>query len=175
MTMKHAIQQARTVFEAAELTFRKPNAGDGAAVHELISQCPPLDTNSLYCNLLQCTHFADSCVLVESGGCPVGFLSAYIPPDDPDTLFVWQVAVHADARGRGLGQRMLDALLDRPGFEHIERLQTTITRDNRPSWGLFESFAEKRGGNCHDEVLFCRKKHFSGRHASEHLLTIRFG
>lgn len=169
-------QAKRTDFAApegiGELTFTKPSDKDGRAVHQLIAQCQPLDTNSLYCNLLQCTHFADSCVLVECDGRPVGFLSAYIPPGDEDTLFVWQVAVHRDMRGCGLGKEMLRELLSRPECAHVEKLQTTITRDNKPSWGLFTSFAEEIGGECQDEVLFCRKEHFSGLHASEHLLTI---
>ena len=38
------------------------------AIWELISACPPLDTNSAYANLLQCTHFADTCVIAEREG-----------------------------------------------------------------------------------------------------------
>ena len=170
--MKQAQQKPRISPADMTLTFRKPTARDGHGVHKLISQCPPLDTNSIYANLLQCTHFADSCVLVESEERPVAFLSAYRLPERRNTMFVWQVAVHEDARGRGLGKRMLKKLLDRPESTGITRLQTTITRDNKASWGLFLSFADKTGANCHDEVLFDRKEHFSGRHASEHLLTI---
>jgi len=168
------IRKTQAAFKDAELVLRQPSDRDGQAVHNLISQCPPLDTNSLYCNLLQCTHFADTCVLVEKAGRPVAFLSAYIPPDDPQTLFVWQVAVHHDGRGRGLGKKMLNALLDRPACRDVTRLQTTITRDNKASWGLFESFANNIDAECRDELLFCRKAHFSGAHASEHLLTISF-
>ncbi|MBD4807723.1 diaminobutyrate acetyltransferase, partial [Xanthomonas citri pv. citri] len=38
--------------------FRTPAVTDGPSVTELIAQCLPLDPNSAYCNLLQCTHFA---------------------------------------------------------------------------------------------------------------------
>ena len=47
---------------AREPTFRMPNAADGPAVSQLIASSPPLDTNSAYCNLLQCTDFAETCV-----------------------------------------------------------------------------------------------------------------
>lgn len=168
------VQQSRSdQAKTSPFTFRKPTDKDGRAVYELIRQCPPLDANSMYCNLLQCTHFSDSCILAEEReGRPAGFISAYIPPDEPDTLFVWQVAVHKNARGCGLGKKMLRRLLDRPACRAVKKLQTTITRDNKASWGLFKSFAREKGAACHDEVMFCRKEHFSGRHASEHLLTI---
>src|SRR3546814_16914023 len=43
-----------------DFSFRNPVAEDAQAIHDLIAACPPLDTNSLYCNLLQCTHFAET-------------------------------------------------------------------------------------------------------------------
>ena len=41
---------------------------DGLAVNRLIASCPPLDTNSTYCNFLQCLHFAETSVLAEKDG-----------------------------------------------------------------------------------------------------------
>ena len=39
-----------------------------SAVTALIAACPPLDRNSRYFNLIQCTHFADNCIIAERGG-----------------------------------------------------------------------------------------------------------
>jgi L-2,4-diaminobutyric acid acetyltransferase len=72
--------------------LREPTSEDGAAVWQLIKDCAPLDRNSLYCNLLQCDHFASTCVAAELDGDIVGWVSGYIVPDSPDTLFIWQVA-----------------------------------------------------------------------------------
>ena len=47
------------------LTITAPDATDGVAVHDLVQRCPPLDSNSLYCNLLQCTHFAATSALAR--------------------------------------------------------------------------------------------------------------
>lgn len=156
----------------AALTFRKPKEQDGHAVHHLIKNCPPLDRNSMYANLLFCSHFADTSALVEHDGKPVGYLSAYIPPNEPDTLFVWQVAVSKEARGLGLATRMIEDILDRPELQDVEQIQTTITMDNEPSWKLFKSFARSVDANCTDEVMFCRREHFRGAHDTEHLVTI---
>ncbi len=133
----------------------------------LIASCPPLDTNSAYCNLLQCTDFAATCVVAEREGHIRGWISAYRPPSAPDRLFVWQVAVHPDARGTGLGGRMLDALIERPAAIGAQWLTTTVTADNRASWALFEGFARRRGLDLSKAERFTRDAHFAGGHATE--------
>lgn len=156
------------------LTFRKPEAEDGSDIWALIQACKPLDENSMYCNLIQCDHFADTCILAELDGVPVGWISGYLLPDATDTLFVWQVAVSEDARGLGLASQMLDRLLSRDDMTGVQQLKTTITRDNQPSWNLFRSLAERHGGLLSDEPQYKKDDHFDGEHATEYMVTIRF-
>lgn len=128
----------------------------------------------MYCNLLQCDHFADTCVLAELDGDVVGWISAYLVPDKPETLFVWQVAVSNRARGQGLAQQMLKEILGRDASEGVQQLMTTITRDNEASWALFSRFAERQGADFDSEPHFKSDEHFDGRHATEHMVTITF-
>ena len=111
-------------------------------------------------------------MVAEQDGVIVGWVSAYVAPSDPERLFVWQVAVAASARGRGLGLTMLDALATRPACNRTNRLTTTVTRDNRASWALFERFAASRGARLAHAPHFQRDRHFGGAHATEHLVTI---
>ena len=147
--------------------FRVPAAEDGVRVSRLIAGSPPLDTNSAYCNLLQCSDFAGTCVLAEREGEVVGWLSAYRRPADPECLFVWQVAVAADARGEGLAGKMLDELLARPAAAGANALATTITAANAASWRLFETFARRHGASIDRSLRFDREAHFAGAHDSE--------
>ncbi|MDS1136604.1 diaminobutyrate acetyltransferase [Nitratireductor indicus] len=159
-----------------DFVLRPPSAQDGAQVWRLIGACKPLDENSLYCNLLQCDHFSDTCVAAErtEDGALIGWISAYLVPDEPDTLFVWQVAVHRDAQGTGLGKKLLAELLERDACANVARLKTTITADNKASWGLFSSFARSRGGALSHEPHFRSDAHFDGKHETEHMVTIDF-
>ncbi|MFZ7092918.1 diaminobutyrate acetyltransferase [Primorskyibacter sp. 2E233] len=154
------------------VTFRKPVREDGAAIWQLISDCKPLDENSMYCNLLQADHFRDTCVVAEMDGEIVGWVSGYLLPHDEDTLFVWQVAVSEAARGKGVGGRMLNALLDRKECRGVRRMQTTITRDNDASWALFTKLADKQDALLDDQAHFTRDTHFVGQHDTEHMVTI---
>ncbi|KGM07091.1 L-2,4-diaminobutyric acid acetyltransferase [Methylophaga thiooxydans] len=158
--------------DAAPITLRAPTAEDGAAVYELIAQCPPLDTNSMYCNLLQSSHFSDTSVAAELDEDIVGFISGYVLPKQPDTLFIWQVAVGEKARGQGLASRMLRDILQRPACQQVKYIETTITPDNRASWALFESLANKLSAQLNHSVMFDRQQHFAGQHETEMLVKI---
>ncbi|WP_273149676.1 diaminobutyrate acetyltransferase [Methylophaga thiooxydans] len=158
--------------DAAPITLRAPTAEDGAAVYELIAQCPPLDTNSMYCNLLQSSHFSDTSVAAELDEDIVGFISGYVLPKQPDTLFIWQVAVGEKARGQGLASRMLRDILQRPACQKVKYIETTITPDNRASWALFESLANKLSAQLNHSVMFDRQQHFAGQHETEMLVKI---
>jgi len=147
--------------------LRRPCAQDGPAVTALIAACPPLDPNSAYCNLLQCSHFAGTAIVAERDGEMVGWISGYRLPADPTRLFIWQVAVAGTARGTGLAGRMLDGLLDRPETEGVTHLVTTITRSNGASWAMFRSWARKRPAPLAESELFEKDRHFSGRHPTE--------
>lgn len=155
-----------------DIRFAPPRAEDGAQVHDLISNCPPLDTNSRYCNLLQCSHFADTCIAAWQGNHLVGFISGYLPPRQPDTYFLWQIAVAENARGQNLAQRMLDAVLALPACASVRQLQTTITADNQASQRVFEKLADRHEAHLHNEPYFTRDDHFDGHHDTEFLYTI---
>jgi len=152
--------------------YRRPRKADGARIWDLIKSIEALDNNSMYCNLLQCSHFSGTCALAEIDGKPVGWISGYIPPEKPDTLFVWQVAVHPEARGRGVAKRLIHELLRRKACRHVHHIHSTITRDNQASWALFRAIADDLDAPLTDDAHFKRDAHFDGRHATEHLVEI---
>ncbi|CUH66877.1 L-2,4-diaminobutyric acid acetyltransferase [Thalassovita gelatinovora] len=166
------MQHTRGMTGTALPALRKPDAKDGADIWELVRSCQPLDENSMYCNLIQCDHFRDTCVVAELDGETVGWVSGYILPHDPDTLFIWQVAVAEQARGMGLGAVMLQNILARDVCEDVERVQTTITGDNAASWALFRKFAGIKDAELTSQPYFTQALHFRDLHKTENMVTI---
>ncbi|HEY9317791.1 MULTISPECIES: diaminobutyrate acetyltransferase [Achromobacter] len=154
-------------------TMRLPHRKDGAAIHRLIAECPPLDLNSLYAYLLLCEQFSDTCVIAESAGGRIdGFISAYVIPARPDVLFVWQVAVHARARGHRLGRAMLRELLQRKQLAHVRHLETTVGPDNQASRRSFTGLAGELGAHVSEQPFFDRQLFGGADHEDEMLLRI---
>lgn len=157
---------------ATSITYRAPSATDGSEVFKLVEKCPPLDTNSMYCNLLQCSHFSSTSVAAEYQGELVGFISGYCLPERPNTLFVWQVAVSDTVRGKGVATGMLKSILQRPHCSSVDHLETTITESNQASWALFGGLAAKLNTGLERSAFFDREQHLNSEHDSELLVRI---
>lgn len=138
--------------------FRQPSARDGARVWALIREAGTLDVNSAYCYMMLCEYFSKTCLLAEQDGALCGFVSAFRVPGREDTLFVWQIAVHPERRGQGLGRRLLEELLERlqtasrvtaeAGPSHavqppIRYIEATISPSNEASRALFRGLARR--------------------------------
>ncbi len=152
--------------------FRSPCVKDASSIRNLISRCPPLDVNSCYAYLLQSIHLQDTCVIVEAGASLAGYVSAYQPPGRPDTLFVWQIAVAAEYRGKGLGSRMVNEILGRPACRKVVRLETTVSPGNDASERLFLNLARQYHASCKVEQLFGNSMFDDPLHAPENLFRI---
>lgn len=154
----------------SELVLRHPVLEDGTAVFDLVATCKPLDINSHYLYLLQCSHFASTCVVASHHGRVVAWVSGYIPPLQTDTFFVWQVAVGDTVRGQGLAKRLINWLLAQQ--RGIQKIHTSITPDNAASWALFKSLARDWDSDLSSRDWFEQQSHFSGRHSTEVLVQI---
>lgn len=153
-----------------DVVLRHPVLEDGTAVFDLVDACKPLDLNSHYLYLLQCSHFAPTCVVATLHGEVLAWVSGYIPPKQTDTFFVWQVAVGEKARGLGLGKKLITWVLAQQ--TGIQKIHTSITPDNAASWGLFKSLARDWGSDLTSGDWFDKQSHFGGRHNTEVLVEI---
>lgn len=170
MAPTHPISTRMT--PSTDIVFRAPDAMDAGAVRKLIARSGTLDQNSFYCNILQCSHFAQTCVVAECGDEVLGWTSGYVPPQQPDTYFVWQICVAPQARSTGLARRMIRWALGRPALRDVSQIECTITADNRGSWAMFGALARDLAAPVASAPHLLRDTHFLGSHASEDKVTI---
>lgn len=156
------------------MTIRKPNATDGPAVWQLIQDSPPLDLNSPYAYLLLCDHFSETCRVIDVKEKMMGFVSAYLLPADPETLFVWQIVIHPDLRGQGMARKLLMDLVKSPACRAVRRIDATIGPSNKASRSLFQSLAKELDAKYYEEVRYSRE-HFPPGQAHEEEVLFRIG
>ena len=92
-------------------TIREPEKIDAKQIYDLVKKSKVLDLNSHYLYLLQTTHFKNSCSVALFENQIVGFVSGYYLPNENDTLFIWQVAVDENHRGKNLALNLREPLI----------------------------------------------------------------
>jgi len=103
----------------------------------------------------------------------IGFVSGFLQPESPDTLFVWQVAVDPNYRGNGLATTLIEQLLNKLQSEGVCYLEATVTPSNIPSSNLFKGIANKFDTNCTIFECFSKEQFPDQSHEPE--MTYRIG
>lgn len=123
------------------IIIRKPHKDEGAALWQAVRATPELDCNSCYSYHMICHHFSNTSVVAHTSNSMCGFVTGYFLPDAPGTLFIWQMGVAQEARGRGLALAMLIRLLTRDVCKKVSQIETTVSTANIPSQKVFEKVA----------------------------------
>lgn len=162
---------ARRKAKPLDIIFRSANAADGAQMWKFVHEVGVLEQNPSYAYILLCQHFGDTCLVAERSGEMVGFVLAYVPPRQPDTVFVWQVGVSRQVRGRGVGIKLLRHLLTRDGCRNVSYVEASVTPSNTASQNLFRAFARQSRTSCR-RLPFFPSEFFPEPHEPEHLYRI---
>lgn len=161
-----------TAADGTRYRFRMPTVADGAAMWALVRDIGTLEPNSAYCYLLMGAHFAETCLLAERDGEPVGLVVGFRSPAQPEVVFVWQVGVREDARGQGVAQELLRRLLAQRACAGVRFLEATVAPSNRASAALFRGLARDLGVPCAVTPAFPSELFPEGAHEREDLYRV---
>ena len=155
-----------------KIVFETPDVNDGAEMWELVKRST-LDLNSPYKYLMMCEFFSETCVVAKEKEEIAGFITAFIPPERSDVIFIWQVGVDSSHRGKGIASKMLDELLSRESCKDVRYLEATVTPSNLASQSLFKRLARENSTNCLVTPCFPADVFPGNEHESEQ--TYRIG
>ncbi|MFZ0485525.1 MAG: diaminobutyrate acetyltransferase [Arenicellales bacterium] len=154
-----------------DVVYRPATPADGREMWRFVRDAGVLELNQSYAYVLMCQHFGNTCLVAETEVKMVGFVLAYIPPRQPDTVFVWQIGVAREVRGRGVGLHLLRHLLALDGCRNVRYLEASVTPSNKPSQSLFRAFARKWGVSCR-KLPFFPSEFFPEPHEPEYLYRV---
>jgi L-2,4-diaminobutyric acid acetyltransferase len=153
------------------IRYEKPEPRDATAMWEIARDSGTLDLNSPYFYLIFSDQFADTSIVARSGNDVVGFVCGFQPPERPEALFIWQIAVAPSHRRQNIGHQLLRELMIRLS-DGVRYLEATVTPSNLPSQRMFRSFARIHEAPCEEAPLYGEDLFPAGKHEEEQLLTM---
>ena len=164
---------AHSEFDGETIKIRRSRLeyGDGGAMWRLARESGVLEENAEYTYHMFSHLFGETSTVADLNGRAVGFVAGFRPPYRQDSLFVWQIAVDEQARGRGLAAAMLHGLIQRLS-PRIHYLEATVTPSNEASMRTFRKIARDLDTNVTEEVLFPGNRFHGPSHEDEVMFRI---
>ncbi|PVA97620.1 diaminobutyrate acetyltransferase [Mycobacteroides abscessus] len=135
--------------------YRTPTVKDSSTVHALVAQTKALDLNSWYYYAMFFQDFRQTCMVVDVNGELAGFVTGYIRPRYPDTLFLWQTATTLNHGISNLGLNLLDELIKSVQKKtDIRYVEATIDPRNKAIAMQFRLLARKLKAQKSEEIRF---------------------
>ncbi|BFT69446.1 diaminobutyrate acetyltransferase [Paenibacillus sp. P36] len=158
--------------KANNVLIRSVSPQDGQYLWQAAVDSGNLDINSAYCYIMLCKYFSETCRVAEIDGKVVGFVTAFIQPSNPENLFVWQIAVNAEHRGKGIAESLLRDLISVKMCAKIRYIETTISPSNAASIRLFAKFAQDLHASIVKNDGFPSPLFPDSKHEDEQLIVI---
>lgn len=136
-------------------------------MYRIVKESQVLDVNSSYSYLLWGKYFNETSIIAQIEDRAIGFVTGFLKPDSPNTLFVWQVAVDPTYRGNGLATKLIMTLIDKLRNRNIQYLEATVTPSNEPSSNLFKGIAQQYETKCHIYECFSKDQFPDETHEAE--------
>jgi len=119
------------------ITIREAKENEFLSVYDLVSQSPPLEKYFQHFYRIILRYFSSSCLVAEYQKKLVGWQMGFVSQNDYHTYFLWQIGVHPDMQGRGLGGLLLEAIEKKAYEMGSSRIEVTIDPENLASEKLF--------------------------------------
>ena len=106
---------------------------DVPILRDLAERNYPLDVHTHYTYWVLCSQFGECCYILYDDNKAIGYITSLY---NDKTVFVWQIAISNDYRGKGYSQLLIDkvAMLARTKGMNMK---VTISTDNKASYNSF--------------------------------------
>jgi len=125
--------------------IRACNEHDADAIHAFVGTGPPLTLHTPFTYWVILRYWGSVCFVAEDNDQIVGLITSVGAVESADLLYVWQIGVDGDRRGKRLAQGLLDCLQAEAHTRGYLRFQVSIASDNGVSFNLFERAAREQG------------------------------
>ena len=120
--------------------LRSVKEKDASTLRFLAVHCAPLDVHTPYTYWVAANYYGEGCFILEDDENPIGFIMAV---ETASSLFVWQIGILLEYRGKGLSKKLIEAVFDY-ATQRQKNMEVTIAEDNIASYSAFSRFCNHK-------------------------------
>ncbi len=125
------------------MEVRDLREGDASQILNLVEVCGPyVAPYNVYAYWILENYYHSTCKVVEENNRIIGFVSG-MPSIDKGSIFIWQICVRKDYRGKGVATLLLDSLFHTAKENKFEKVELSISESNYASQNLFKGYSQK--------------------------------
>ncbi len=125
------------------MKIRNLKTTDVDKLRQLVDRCKPLRLHPPYTYWMLGQYFGDTCFIGEENGRYVGYVTGMHSSLNPEVMFLWQVGIDPDYRGRKYFKIFIDKLIEMARSKSCKFLQFSISPDKKTSFAAFTSVAKQ--------------------------------
>lgn len=126
--------------------IRQLTEHDIPAVRQILTQGEPFVASyNHYIYWMLGKYFSSTCLVAEEQDQILGYIGALVSAEK-QKVFVWQIAVKSNERGRHIGRKLLENVVLATKKMGIEQLEIAINEENHSCRHMVEKLVQDLGG-----------------------------
>ncbi|HOI76464.1 MAG TPA: GNAT family N-acetyltransferase [Methanofastidiosum sp.] len=129
------------------MIIRNCTVEDVDRVRRFVDACKPLELHTSFTYWAIFNYFSNLCFLMIEDEKLIGFISGIRSSLDKDAVYLWQIGVSKEYRGKKYASRLIDHLIKGAIFLDCNRIQVSISPENESSYNTFLKYTKEHSYN----------------------------
>lgn len=125
------------------MIIRKCTVKDVDSVRRFVDKCKPLELHTPFTYWTLFNYFSNLCFLMEEEERILGFISGVRSSLDKDIVYLWQVGVSKEYRGKNYASLLIDHFVKAVIDIDCNKIQVSISPENESSYNAFAKYTKE--------------------------------
>lgn len=125
------------------MIIRKCMVEDVDILRRFVAECKPLELHTPFTYWTLFNYFSNLCFLMVDEEKVIGFISGVRSSLDNEIVYLWQIGVSKDHRGKNCASLLLDHFIKAVIDLDCSKIQVSISPENQSSYNAFVRYAKE--------------------------------
>lgn len=125
------------------MTITTPSNDDFIEIQKLIGELKGLVQHPVHFYKIMIHYFGNSFFIIKKDDKIIGFVWGFVSQTNKDILFLWQIGVIKEFRGKNIAQKLVERFIEYAKDNNCKKVHATVETGNIASWKMFEKMGFK--------------------------------